>query len=71
MQLPYPPPRGDQDFPYALNGLIPLAAASNDPRLKQQCYDGIARVLETARGGTEWLTSRFFLGKTGWYTPEN
>ena len=52
-----------EDFPYALNGLIPLAAASNDPRLKQQCYAAIARVLETAHGGTKWWRPVFFLVK--------
>ena len=36
-----------QDFPYALNGLVPLAAASKSPRLAQQCTDAVRRVLET------------------------
>eukprot|EP00913_Durusdinium_trenchii_P017375 g16337.t1 len=43
-----------EDFPYALNGLVPLAAASKSPRLAQQCTDAVRRVLETG-GPPGWL----------------
>ena len=36
-----------EDFPYALNGLVPLAAASGQARLEKQCHEAVRRVLQT------------------------
>lgn len=43
-----------EDLPYALNGLVPLAAVTQEPRLLRQCDEFIRRVLET-QGRDGWL----------------
>eukprot|EP00435_Cladocopium_sp_Y103_P072103 s156_g39.t1 len=42
-----------EDFPYALNGLVPLAAGASSTRLAQRCHEAVQRVLQSAPGG--WL----------------
>ncbi|CAK0892984.1 unnamed protein product [Prorocentrum cordatum] len=54
----YPPVRDSGflagDLPYALNGLVPLAAATGEARLTALCVEAVARVLST-RGADGWL----------------
>eukprot|EP00928_Gymnodinium_smaydae_P024547 TRINITY_DN19834_c0_g2_i1.p1 TRINITY_DN19834_c0_g2~~TRINITY_DN19834_c0_g2_i1.p1 ORF type:complete len:909 (+),score=48.65 TRINITY_DN19834_c0_g2_i1:91-2727(+) len=51
-----------EDFPYALNGLVPLAATTADYRLVRLCDEAVARVLST-QNADGWL------GPDEW--PEN
>ena len=48
-----------EDFPYALNGLVPLAAVTGDPRLGQLCEKAVRKVIATQSqdgwlGPDEW-----------------
>ena len=43
-----------EDFPYALNGLVPLAAVTGDKRLARLCDQAIVSVLAT-QGRDGWL----------------
>ncbi|CAE8688573.1 unnamed protein product [Polarella glacialis] len=44
-----------EDLPYALNGLIPLAAVTGDERLEELSRSAVERVLETSRANSGWL----------------
>lgn len=43
-----------QDFPYALNALVPLASSSSSARLAQRCHEVVQRLLQTAAPGGDW-----------------